>query len=208
LADLEAELFVFPGSRHDDQCDSVSQALLDKNDSFMTLLSPRTGSASSPKQEQQIGGKLSHGRRLFGDLFVKRWRILTFQIVARCGQYFQEIRGEPAVAGNTCAASLYPVDPCWIPTTEAAGPFSLQLRSQPSVRVTATPNHRRPVGKIRVDAELLVPVSSRTCSGRLPAKPAGISSTVTMRQNAMSIWCGRAPRSSSSYARRLPARAL
>jgi predicted phage terminase large subunit-like protein len=27
LADLEAELFAFPGSRHDDQVDSVSQAL-------------------------------------------------------------------------------------------------------------------------------------------------------------------------------------
>jgi hypothetical protein len=40
LPDLEAELFVFPGSRHDDQCDSVSQALLDKNNSFMTWLSP------------------------------------------------------------------------------------------------------------------------------------------------------------------------
>ena len=35
LADLEAELFVFPGSRHDD-----SQALLDKNISFMTWLTP------------------------------------------------------------------------------------------------------------------------------------------------------------------------
>jgi predicted phage terminase large subunit-like protein len=35
LPDLEAELFVFPGSRHDDQCDSISQALLDKNNSFM-----------------------------------------------------------------------------------------------------------------------------------------------------------------------------
>ncbi len=34
LPDLEAELFVFPGSRHDDQCDSISQALLDKNNSF------------------------------------------------------------------------------------------------------------------------------------------------------------------------------
>jgi predicted phage terminase large subunit-like protein len=32
LPDLEAELFVFPGSRHDDQCDSISQALL--NDSM------------------------------------------------------------------------------------------------------------------------------------------------------------------------------
>jgi predicted phage terminase large subunit-like protein len=31
LPDLEAELFAFPGSRHDDQCDSISQALIDKN---------------------------------------------------------------------------------------------------------------------------------------------------------------------------------
>jgi hypothetical protein len=48
LADFEAELFVFPGSRHDDQCDSISQALLDKNNSFMMWLTPWT--ASSPKQ--------------------------------------------------------------------------------------------------------------------------------------------------------------
>ena len=27
LPDLEAELFAFPGGRHDDQCDSISQAL-------------------------------------------------------------------------------------------------------------------------------------------------------------------------------------
>lgn len=40
LPDLEAELFVFPGSRHDDQCDSISQALLDKNNSSMMCLSP------------------------------------------------------------------------------------------------------------------------------------------------------------------------
>jgi predicted phage terminase large subunit-like protein len=40
LADLEAELFVFPGSRHDDQCDSISQALLNKNISFMAFLTP------------------------------------------------------------------------------------------------------------------------------------------------------------------------
>jgi predicted phage terminase large subunit-like protein len=40
LFDLEAELFTFPGSRHDDQCDSISQALLDKNTSFMDLLTP------------------------------------------------------------------------------------------------------------------------------------------------------------------------
>jgi predicted phage terminase large subunit-like protein len=30
LPDLEAELFAFPGSRHDDQCDSISQALNDE----------------------------------------------------------------------------------------------------------------------------------------------------------------------------------
>jgi predicted phage terminase large subunit-like protein len=40
LPDLESELFTFPGSRHDDQCDSISQALLDKNNSWMTWLTP------------------------------------------------------------------------------------------------------------------------------------------------------------------------
>ena len=30
LPDLEAELFAFPGARHDDQCDSISQALIDR----------------------------------------------------------------------------------------------------------------------------------------------------------------------------------
>ena len=30
LAEFEAELFAFPGGRHDDQCDSVSQALNDR----------------------------------------------------------------------------------------------------------------------------------------------------------------------------------
>jgi predicted phage terminase large subunit-like protein len=46
LADLEAELFVFPGSRHDDQCDSISQALLDQNNSFMPYISPELLAAS------------------------------------------------------------------------------------------------------------------------------------------------------------------
>jgi hypothetical protein len=40
LPELEAELFSFPGSRHDDQCDSISQAVLDKNLSFMDWLTP------------------------------------------------------------------------------------------------------------------------------------------------------------------------
>ena len=36
LPDLEAELFAFPGARHDDQCDSISQALFD-GDRNMTM---------------------------------------------------------------------------------------------------------------------------------------------------------------------------
>jgi predicted phage terminase large subunit-like protein len=40
LPDLEAELFAFPGGRHDDQCDSISQALLDKSVPFMAYFSP------------------------------------------------------------------------------------------------------------------------------------------------------------------------
>jgi predicted phage terminase large subunit-like protein len=37
LPDLEAELFTFPGSRHDDQCDSISQALQNAKASFAWL---------------------------------------------------------------------------------------------------------------------------------------------------------------------------
>jgi predicted phage terminase large subunit-like protein len=40
LPDLESELFAFPGSRHDDQCDSISQALTKENTSFMLYISP------------------------------------------------------------------------------------------------------------------------------------------------------------------------
>lgn len=40
LPDLEGELFAFPGSRHDDQCNSISQALEDNNVSFMHWLTP------------------------------------------------------------------------------------------------------------------------------------------------------------------------
>jgi predicted phage terminase large subunit-like protein len=39
LPDLEAELFAFPGSRHDDQCDSISQALIEENVSFPMQIS-------------------------------------------------------------------------------------------------------------------------------------------------------------------------
>jgi predicted phage terminase large subunit-like protein len=42
LADFEAELFSFPGSRHDDQCDSVSQALSEGNVQFPMRISRET----------------------------------------------------------------------------------------------------------------------------------------------------------------------
>jgi predicted phage terminase large subunit-like protein len=41
LPDLESELFVFPGSRHDDQCDSISQALLDQDLFSMMWMTPQ-----------------------------------------------------------------------------------------------------------------------------------------------------------------------
>jgi hypothetical protein len=40
LSDFEAELFAFPGSRNDDQCDSVSQALSEDNVEFPMIISP------------------------------------------------------------------------------------------------------------------------------------------------------------------------
>jgi predicted phage terminase large subunit-like protein len=38
LAELETELFAFPGGRHDDQCDSISQALNDDSISWLELV--------------------------------------------------------------------------------------------------------------------------------------------------------------------------
>jgi predicted phage terminase large subunit-like protein len=46
LVDFEAELFAFPGSRHDDQCDSVSQALSDGNYGFPMKISAEALAAS------------------------------------------------------------------------------------------------------------------------------------------------------------------
>jgi predicted phage terminase large subunit-like protein len=37
LADLEAELFAFPGSRYDDQCDSISQAINDERSQDLVI---------------------------------------------------------------------------------------------------------------------------------------------------------------------------
>ena len=44
LADFEAELFAFPGARHDDQCDSVSQALNHEQVQFLATYLKAFGS--------------------------------------------------------------------------------------------------------------------------------------------------------------------
>lgn len=57
LADFETELFSFPGSRHDDQCDSVSQALLDDSMRFPMTISPEALALfSRPRPRTQFGG--------------------------------------------------------------------------------------------------------------------------------------------------------
>ncbi|HEU5067791.1 MAG TPA: phage terminase large subunit [Sphingomicrobium sp.] len=56
LPDLESELFAFPGSRHDDQCDSISQALTRKNTPFMLYITPeliRRIKSSPPRNNYQ-----------------------------------------------------------------------------------------------------------------------------------------------------------
>ena len=50
LADFEAELFAFPGSRHDDQCDSVSQALTDDNCGLPMVISAEALAASRTRR--------------------------------------------------------------------------------------------------------------------------------------------------------------
>jgi phage terminase large subunit-like protein len=37
LPDLEAELFAFPAGKNDDQCDSISKALDDKNNRMLII---------------------------------------------------------------------------------------------------------------------------------------------------------------------------
>src|SRR5208283_5604646 len=91
-------------------------------------------------------------------------------MVACCGQYFQKIRGEPAVAGNTCAASLYPVGSVRIPTMKQPFASAARLRgggpillaaSEPTVR----PGHRH-LGSSTTSREN--PSGRRTaCSGFL-----------------------------------------
>jgi hypothetical protein len=64
LADLEAELFVFPGGRHNDQCDSISQVLLDKNNSCTMWLTPEDWEAILAKSRIP-GPRAGFGRRQY-----------------------------------------------------------------------------------------------------------------------------------------------
>jgi hypothetical protein len=56
LADFEADLFAFPGAKHDDQCDSVSQALWEPNVRFPVAISPAALAAASRPAAWQIRG--------------------------------------------------------------------------------------------------------------------------------------------------------
>jgi predicted phage terminase large subunit-like protein len=57
LADFEAELFAFPGAKHDDQCDSVSQALWEPNVRFpMRISNEALAAASRPGPRTWAGG--------------------------------------------------------------------------------------------------------------------------------------------------------
>jgi len=56
LPDLEAELFAFPGSRHDDQCDSISQALGNSRNSAWLYISKEALAASEiPMRRRRFG---------------------------------------------------------------------------------------------------------------------------------------------------------
>jgi predicted phage terminase large subunit-like protein len=68
LPDFEAELFAFPGSRNDDQCDSVSQALSEKNVRFPLIFSPETiaSLARLGQKNRLIYGDSGHGYSWLG----------------------------------------------------------------------------------------------------------------------------------------------
>ena len=60
LPDLEAELFAFPGSRHDDQCDSISQAL---SDNYLQLPFPISDALLAASRIPGPGSRLLRGAR-------------------------------------------------------------------------------------------------------------------------------------------------
>jgi predicted phage terminase large subunit-like protein len=65
LPDLEAELFVFPVGRHDDQCDSISQALMNKSNSFWAWLTPEDRERILA-DSRRPGPRADYGRRAYG----------------------------------------------------------------------------------------------------------------------------------------------
>ena len=81
LADFEAELFAFPGSKYDDQCDSVSQALTEENCKFPMVISPevlerarrfglptrRDRRLAAPLQHDGVAGGRAYTRTVIAD---------------------------------------------------------------------------------------------------------------------------------------------
>jgi hypothetical protein len=115
---------------------------------------------------------------------------------ACCGQFIQKTRGEPAGAGNTCAAPLYPVGSVLDPeATIRFGSKAPRRRAYSPCGVGANrPSGSPPPriidghsGKSERTPNSLFEFPRRTAQvGCRNAKPTGISPTVTMRQNAMS----------------------
>lgn len=71
LLDLESELFSFPGSRHDDQCDSISQGLSDEYKSFMRYITPELlERASRPPVSHRL---VAFRRSALPRLFLLQW---------------------------------------------------------------------------------------------------------------------------------------
>jgi hypothetical protein len=72
LPDLEAELFAFPAARHNDQCDSISQALEDNNTSFMQWMTPADW--QNLLVRPRIQGQMDRVRRQFHSPTSYSWR--------------------------------------------------------------------------------------------------------------------------------------
>jgi hypothetical protein len=64
LPDLEAELFAFPGGRHDDRCDSISQALCDGDRNMpMEITDEILAMVSRPWRESAVERRLGRDSR-------------------------------------------------------------------------------------------------------------------------------------------------
>lgn len=73
LPDLESDLFVSPGSRHDDQSDSIGQALLNENTSFMSWLTREDRERILAQSRISSPSKLSHRLPPYALLFIRQY---------------------------------------------------------------------------------------------------------------------------------------